>query len=196
MILKEIDKYLKCDFHMHSGSCYSRKYTNEEFMQKLRDIDLDCLAITDHNIIDIELYKKIYEDKKINKKIIGGIELNVKLDDAEIKRYELVIKENVEYFHGILLFDYSDIENVWNKLLNNVIISKYKFIQNEKNIKDISKKLEGKCFDLIDIQKALKDCDYYFIFHENKGDRNLSDYLPNHKGKELYENNINYKDKL
>ena len=38
MILKEIDKYLKCDFHMHSGSCYSRGYTNEEFIQKLKDV--------------------------------------------------------------------------------------------------------------------------------------------------------------
>ena len=137
MILKEIDKYLKCDFHMHSGSCYSRSYTNEEFIQKLRDVDLDCLAITDHNIIDTELYKKVYEDENINKKIIGGIELNVKLDDDEIEKYKLVIKEGIEYFHGILLFDYSNIENIWDQLLNKVIISKYGFIKEEKNIKNI-----------------------------------------------------------
>ena len=196
MILKEIDKYLKCDFHMHSGSCYSRSYTNEEFIQKLRDVDLDCLAITDHNIIDTELYKKVYEDENINKKIIGGIELNVKLDDDEIEKYKLVIKEGIGYFHGILLFDYSNIENIWDQLLNKVIISKYGFIKEEKNIKNISKQLEGKCFDLINIQKALKDYEYYFIFHENKGDRNLSDYLPNKEGKNVYKKNMNYKDKL
>ena len=196
MILKEIDKYLKCDFHMHSGSCYSRGYTNEEFIQKLKDVDLDCLAITDHNIIDTELYKKIYEDKNINKKIIGGIELNVKLNDDEIKKYKLVIKEGVEYFHGILLFDYLNVEHIWDKLLNKVIISKYEFIKEEKDIKNISKQLEGKYFDLFDIQEALKDYEYYFIFHENKGDRNLSDYLPNKKGNTVYKSNLNYKDKL
>lgn len=196
MILKEIDKYLKCDFHMHSGSCYSREYTNDDFIKKLREVDLDCLAITDHNIIDVELYKKIYEDDNINKRIIGGIELNIKLDEKEIRRYKLIVKKGVEYFHGILLFDYSDIEVIWNKLLNDVIISKYAFIKNVEDIKDISKKLEGKCFNLSDVQKALSNYDYYFIFHENKGDRNLSDYLPNRIENKEVKSNINYKDKL
>lgn len=197
MIANVIDKFLKCDFHMHSGSCYSRNYSNKEFIKKIEDVDLDCIAITDHNIIDIELYKQIQLNKKIDKILLGGIEINVRISDEEIKRCKLEVSTDVDYFHGVLLFDYKDIEIVWSKILRDVIIKDNPEIKENTNIKEISKKLEGKSFVLSDIQSALSNIEYYFIFHENKGDRNLSDYLKNgakhnedYKSKLFYYNNI------
>lgn len=191
MILEKIDGFLKCDFHMHSGSCYSRNYSNEDFIKTLEKVELDCISITDHNIIDVDLYKRIKSNKKINKLLIGGIELNIRISDEEIEKFKLEINTDVEYFHGILLFDYKNIETVWKKLFNNLILKSYTEITKDMSISEISSGLEGKSFILSDIQAELKDIEYYFIFHENKGDRNLSDYLKNG-----VEANETYKEKL
>lgn len=191
MILEKIDKFLKCDFHMHSGTCYSRDYTNEEFLKKLESVELDCIAITDHNIIDIELYNEIKQNNKISKLLIGGVELNIRIDEEEIKKFKLKVSEGIEYFHGILLFDYKDIENIWKKLLTNIIIKNNSEITENMPVGEISKALEGKSFTLSEIQKELQDIEYYFVFHENKGDRNLSDYLKNG-----IKSNEEYKEKL
>lgn len=64
---KEIDKFMKCDLHVHSSSCYSRDYTKEEFIKKIKEIDLDVISITDHNIIDIDLYNELIQDSKFKK---------------------------------------------------------------------------------------------------------------------------------
>ena len=77
MIQKEIDKFLKCDLHMHSSTDYSRNYSKDEFINKLISVDLDVISITDHNIIDIGLYNEIQNNEEIHKSLIGGCELNI-----------------------------------------------------------------------------------------------------------------------
>ena len=37
MIQKEVDKFLKCDLHMHSSTDYSRNYSKDEFINKISD---------------------------------------------------------------------------------------------------------------------------------------------------------------
>ena len=44
MIKKEIDKFLKCDLHLHSSSDYSRKYSRVDFIEKIRKADLDVIS--------------------------------------------------------------------------------------------------------------------------------------------------------
>lgn len=44
--------------------------------------------------------------------------------------------------------------------------------------KSLSIKADGKAIDLAELQTALQSLPHYFIPHESKGSRNLSDYLP------------------
>lgn len=189
---KEIDKFMKCDLHVHSSSCYSRDYTKEEFIKKIEEIDLDVISITDHNIIDIDLYNELIQDSKFKKNMIGGVELNIKLSEETIKKYQLQVKG--DYFHGILWFDISQKERVW-EILKDIIredISELKNID-KMEISEISKCMEGKAIILEKVQQKLSEINYYFVFHEGKGDRNLSDYLKNNvKANEVFKEKLFY----
>ena len=64
------------------------------------------------------------------------------------------------------------------------------------NLTELSRKLSTFSFKLDYLQSYINNINYYFIFHENKGDRNLSDYLDNstienqkYKEKLFYYNN-------
>ncbi|MDD4547133.1 MAG: hypothetical protein PHI05_00065 [Bacilli bacterium] len=188
-----MDRYLKCDLHIHSSSCWSRHYSKEDFLKKLRTSDLDVISITDHNIIDVELYNEIRSDNTIKKEIIGGIEINVNIDDITIENEKLDVKEN-NYFHGIIWYDFSRINEVWEcvkKLItmDYTIISKKEF--DKKSISEMSNFAKEKVFSLKEIQEKLVSINHYFIFHEGKSDRNLSDYLGNNN-----ENNKKFKQRL
>lgn len=195
MIQKEIDKFLKCDLHMHSSTDYSRNYSKDEFINKLISVDLDVISITDHNIIDIGLYNEIQNNEEIHKSLIGGCELNISLSDSEIEKYNLKITG--DFFHAIIWFDKSDIDNVWTAIKE--YIKKYnKEIDDVENMNltELSRKLSTFSFKLDYLQSYINNINYYFIFHENKGDRNLSDYLDNstienqkYKEKLFYYNN-------
>jgi len=178
MITSNIDRFLKCDLHVHSSTCYSRHYTKKDFFDKIKSSDLDVISITDHNIIDVKLYKELLEDDTFKKKLIAGIELNVKLSNETIAKNNLTIKG--DYFHAVLWFDVTKIDGVWS-LLKSLIKENITDLRDIDNLSEteISIKMEGKAIDLEKIQETLSNEDYYFIFHENKGERNLSDYLQN-----------------
>ncbi len=169
-----MDEFLKCDMHLHSSSCYSRNYDENLFIKTMKDSKLDVFSITDHNVIDVELYKKLV-DEIPEKDIIGGVELNIAIDEKEIIRRNLSTKSN--YFHAIVWFDLNDLDVAW-EALKSLIESKNIDIEN-KTIREISKLTEGEYFYLKNIQKSFKHFNYYLIFHEGKSDRNLSDYLKN-----------------
>lgn len=195
MVQKEIDQFLKCDLHMHSSTDYSRNYSKYDFINKLISVDLDVISITDHNIIDVGLYNEIQNNEEIHKSLIGGCELNISLSDSEIEKYNLKI--NGDFFHAIIWFDKSDIVNVWTAIKE--YVKRYnKKIENVDNmdLTELSRKLSTFSFKLDYLQSYIKNINYYFIFHENKGDRNLSDYLDNstienqkYKEKLFYYNN-------
>lgn len=190
MIQKEVDKFLKCDLHMHSSTDYSRNYSKKEFINKLVSVDLDVISITDHNIIDADLYTDIQNNEEISKKLIGGCELNISLSDSEIKKYNLKITG--DFFHAIIWFDISDINGIWIAI-KEYIKNYNKEIEDVEsiNLTELSRKLSTFSFKLDYLQSYIKDINYYFIFHENKGDRNLSDYLDNSTTE-----NQRYKEKL
>lgn len=190
MIQKEVDKFLKCDLHMHSSTDYSRNYSKKEFINKLISVDLDVISITDHNIIDVDLYNDIQNNEEISKKLIGGCELNISLSDSVIKEYNLKITG--DFFHAIIWFDISDINSIWIAI-KEYIKNYNKEIEDVEsiNLTELSRKLSTFSFKLDYLQSYIKDINYYFIFHENKGDRNLSDYLDNSTTE-----NQRYKEKL
>lgn len=170
-----MDKFLKCDLHMHSSSCYSRKYKQDEFIDYMKNVDLDVFSITDHNVIDVGLYKRLISELPKDKKIIGGVELNISLDNETIEKYSLVVSDN--YFNAVLWFSIEDLDVFWEKLVELLIETGINVDKQE--IKQISKATEGIDFKLLKIQEKFKNINYFLTFHEGKGARNLSNYLRN-----------------
>lgn len=96
------NRWYKCDFHLHTpaSQCFADKnVTPEEYIQKVKEEGLDCIAITDHNTADwIDKIKEAAQQENIV--IFPGVELAC--GDSRI--HLLVIfdvscsKEKVEHF--------------------------------------------------------------------------------------------------
>jgi hypothetical protein len=173
-----MDTFLKCDLHVHSSSCFSRSYDEATFLEAIKISGLDVISITDHNIIDVDLYKKIINDSSFKPKLIGGVELNISLDPDTIQKYNL--QTHGDYFHSIMWFDNKNLDIAWNSLKELIgFVDKKLLSENSDDLKKISSGMDAKSFTLKSIQEKFTNIDYYFTFHENKGSRNLSDYLPN-----------------
>jgi len=187
--MKKIDKYLKCDFHLHSSSCFSRDYSFQDFKDKLKKSNLDVIAITDHNVIDIMLLNNLQNELRDKMNFIGGMELNLAIDDETIRKNNLVV--NSDYFHAVVWFSTKDIEEFWEN--QKELITDIGINISGQTIKQISKETDGKFFLLSKFQEKFKNVNYFLTFHENKSDRNLSDYLPNHsKSNQRFKHNIFY----
>ena len=202
-----VDTFKKCDMHVHSSSCFSRDYNQNDFLQCLSESDLDVIAITDHNSVDVPLLETLHANlEPLNKTVFPGVELNVKLSDKTIERYDLKLGEGREgdYFHGIVWVSYDDRERLCEAVdalfCEEGCISHEEFekVRNGSwSRKSLSKKTDGHSVFLEKVQEALADIPHFFVLHENKGDRNLSDYLPNSdKKKRPIKSNLEYKDKL
>lgn len=202
-----VDTYKKCDMHVHSSSCFSRDYDQNDFIQCLSESDLDVIAITDHNSVDVPLLEKLHASlEPLNKTVFPGVELNVKLSDKTVERYDLKLGEGREgaYFHGIVWVSYDDRERLCKAV--DALFCEEGCITSEdiENVckgslsrKALSKKTDGHSVFLEKVQEVLEDIPHFFVLHENKGDRNLSDYLPNSDEKNRpIKSNLDYKDKL
>lgn len=181
-----VQTYKRCDLHVHSSSCESRDYSYEDFEKALLDSNLDVIAITDHNSVDVELMNRLSAALSVNGKVLlAGVELNVKLDEDTRKKHNLVVNPSTGFFHGIVWCDLADAEKLREavfRLLDGIGISAQR--RAGKSAKDISKLSVGQAFLLEDIQREMGDLKYFFTFHESKGDnrRNLSGYLKSGKG--------------
>ena len=194
--------FKKCDLHVHSSSCYSRNYEKSAFLDRLSEVDLDVVAITDHNSVDVKLLEAVHDRiTPQGKHLFAGVELNVKLKDKTIDDYKLKVAEghDGEYFHGIVWCKYEDRDRL-SDAVDSLFAEQGCFeLESLSGLerKSISKITEGHAVYLEDVQNQLASLPYFFVFHENKGDRNLSDYLPNHDedGAFLREND-SFKDRL
>lgn len=189
-----MDKFYKCDFHLHSSSCYSRNYSKKDFLETLKKSGLEIISITDHNIIDVKLIRQLQSDLNGIISIIPGIELNISLDQETIKKYELIVKG--DFFHAVLWFPFSCLDEAWSKIRN--LIEQKGVTVEDDNLRNTSKEIKDIHFDFKSVQEKLRDIDYYLVFHDGKGERNLSDYLPNSdkKTNEKYKKNQAYKHNL
>ncbi|MPM18872.1 hypothetical protein SDC9_65289 [bioreactor metagenome] len=70
-------RWYKCDFHLHTmmSECYKEKTdTPEEWMEKIKQSGLDCIAVTDHN--DYHLINKMQEiGKEKDITVFPGVEI-------------------------------------------------------------------------------------------------------------------------
>ena len=90
------------DLHIHTcecpkGSSEFSKLKVEEYISSLIDVfkdhpDLKMISFTDHNKINVDVYKK-FNEQKIGIKLIIGIEVDVYLttNDAKEKTYKHII---------------------------------------------------------------------------------------------------------
>lgn len=195
--------FKKCDLHLHSSSCYSRTYSKEYFFNRLlsEDLDLDVVAVTDHNSVDTQLLHELDRELSLAGIILlGGVELNVRLKDDTVERNHLLLSSGRKgrYFHGIVWCDMSHVdelsEMVDSLMLESNVVSR-EDVEGVKSgavsRKEFSARTKGKAIYLEDMQSKLVGIPHFFTFHENKGDRNLSDYLPN-----KFAANRDYKDRL
>lgn len=178
--------YKRCDLHVHSSSCESRAYSYEAFEEALLRSDLDVVAITDHNSVDVELMNRLSTALLLKgKTLLAGVELNVKIDEATCTKHNLVVSPSTDYFHGIVwcnLVDAQKLKDAVYRLLDRIGISAQQ--REGKTSKEISALSVGKAFYLNDVQREMGDLKHFFTFHESKGDnrRNLSGYLKNGQG--------------
>jgi hypothetical protein len=198
-----VQSFKKCDMHVHSSSCYSRRYARSDFISTVLNSDLDVIAITDHNIVDVGLLEEISSGmRRLHKTAFGGVELNIHLKDETIQRYKLTrgTGRKGAYFHAIVWFDIRHAEAM-AKIVHNLFVQKLEEQRGVEGVeyqdeKAFSRATEGVSIALEDFQEAAAGIPYIFVPHENK-DRSLSDYLPNrasNKGRLL--ENQEYKDKL
>lgn len=199
--------FKKCDLHVHSSSCYSRSFSEKDFFSKILSSDLDVVAITDHNSVDVSLLGRL---SKLmipeGKTLLAGVELNLKLKSETIERYHLVQsgKGEGDFFHALIWTSLSDAEElsrcVDELFLEAGIIDAAAVQQVESgkmSRRDCSLLTDGKAVYLESMQEKLSNIPHFFVPHENKGGRNLSDYLPSHdaSGNFIPEND-EYKDRL
>ena len=182
--------FKKHDTHVHSSSYYSRNYDEKTFTSSVLQSDLDVLAVTDHNSVNIELLERLQVDMaKRGKALIGSVEINVKLKQSTIDAYHLVLGngDKGDYFHAIVWFAMEQAATV-SAIVDELFISAILAAKKEDGLtkeslralprKQFSRMTEGIAIYLEDFQEKAASIPHFFIPHENK-DRSLSDYLPN-----------------
>jgi predicted metal-dependent phosphoesterase TrpH len=84
-----IEQFYKCDFHVHS---YNDKATPNagnsmgELSKNINESDIDCFAITDHNIFPADFFNELSKQISKDKVLFPGIELNMTISDQGIHR--------------------------------------------------------------------------------------------------------------
>ena len=200
--------FKKCDMHVHSSSCYSRHYDEDSFFAAVLSSDLDVLAVTDHNSVDADLLPRLQQAMvQKGKTLVGGVEINVRLKKATVETYNLVLGNGSkgDYFHAIVWFPMDQVEEmsdvVRQLFIASILERPHGGGPTEQDLfslpcKGFSKQTEGVAIFLEEFQEKAAAIPHFFIPHENKGARNLSDYLPNGSRDKPLRSNQEYKDNL
>ena len=168
------------------------------FFRAVLKSELDVLAITDHNSIDVELLTDLQNQMKGKGKVLfGGVEIDVMLKDETIKAYGLETGGKGR-FHAIVWFSMNHAEEmaaivrelfisaiIKNELIDSDDDGKAEKIQNLEllDCKSFSKAAEATAIYLEEFQERAAAIPHFFVPHENK-DKSLSEYLPNRSKKE------------
>ena len=166
----------KIDLHIHTDKSnevkskdYKGTFSVETLTTKLKAAEIEMISLTDHNIINEEAYREI-ASKDIC--VLVGVELDIALDDTELKTYVNAIaggdnseRIKVKPFHALLIFkskDYSSISRKLEGMYQHISSSLFKSsvdLSLKKNLRTTTFKFIAKCF---------QDEDYFVIAHGNK----------------------------
>jgi len=172
------------DLHIHTCQCpkASSEFKNlevKDYISKLLEVfknyqDLEMISFTDHNRISIDVYKEFYS-RKIDIKLIPGIEIDVKLDNSSNVKHLIVYfnlnETNFEEFAKSLneFLDKKvpiEIEKLLNYLVENrieFVLSPHAFKQGERGLDSDWTTPE------IVKEKSHKYMDQFFCFWEASG---------------------------
>lgn len=130
-------KWLKMDLHIHSsesnitkgeGDYEGGKYKAKDLFLQLRKEQINLFSITDHNILNLDLYEELLEQKELflknNMNFVVGVELDIK----DEKIYS-------EPFHALLFFNSYDLKKI--KKIIREIIPEENGIYRETNLSNI-----------------------------------------------------------
>lgn len=167
--------FKKVDLHIHSSSDYSRKnkYDEKAFIDRLKEIEcnklLDVISITDHNILDLDLYEKVREELS-STIVFPGFEINLELKDELKKDFGIALKSGRDYFHSIVIMHPEDVQKSQSYLFE-----LFGTKNQDESFLEYSQRIATKKIDISEFFLKFNDVRYYFIPHENKsGDkRNL-----------------------
>ncbi|WOO87748.1 hypothetical protein RZE82_02125 [Mollicutes bacterium LVI A0039] len=160
--------FKKVDLHIHSSSDYSRKneYDEKEFIDRLKEIEsnklLDVISITDHNIIDVDLYEKVKEELS-STIVFPGFEINLELKDELKDDFGIALKSGRDYFHSIVIIHPDDVQKSQSYLFELFGIK-----NEDESFWEYSQKISVKKVGINDFFLKFNDIRYYFIPHENK----------------------------
>lgn len=203
--------FKKCDLHIHSSSCYSRQFDHDAFLEKISSVDLDVIAITDHNILDVDLLFEVQDAiKDMPKKIIAGVELNLALKPETIEENSLYVPDGKagKYFHALVWCSPENARCLSDKIDQLFIRAhqevKEVYDREELSPRERSQATKGRSIFLEDLQSEIADIPHFLVPHEHKGERkrknnalNLSGYLPDKDASGIEcKANISYKENL
>ncbi|WP_326907120.1 hypothetical protein [Sedimentibacter sp. MB31-C6] len=131
-----ISRWLRMDLHIHSwisnetkdNDYGGPKYNADKLISKLKQKNINIFSITDHNIINKELYKELVDKKEEfieqDLNFIIGVELDIK--DSKIYGDKV--------FHALLFFETYDLDKI-ERIINDLINDKDK--EEQPNISKI-----------------------------------------------------------
>ncbi|WP_270941640.1 TrlF family AAA-like ATPase [Romboutsia lituseburensis] len=99
MKYKRGSEWRQWDLHLHTPSSYdykSKSITNKMIIDELINNNISAVAITDHNVIDIDRIKELKELAGDRITIFPGIELRSELGGSEPVHYICIFPENIE----------------------------------------------------------------------------------------------------
>jgi len=113
--------WLKVDLHIHSVKSNEFKkndykgseYSYNKLIEKLSGEDVNLFSITDHNTINVDLYKELIK----NRDVLISNELNFVIG-CELDIYDTDIYSEV--FHSLIFFDSYDVDKT-NKIISGLI---------------------------------------------------------------------------
>jgi len=151
---KKYSDWLRIDLHIHTDKSketkngdYKGNFDVATLKQRLKDNEVEIFSLTDHNIINVEAYKKYYKDCTLDDPLLLiGVELDI--EGSTSKTY-----------HSLLIFNDSNIDKVED--ISQKIENKY---TQKGIINPFDRKLSFD--DIIDI---FKNDEFFFIPHAKKG---------------------------
>lgn len=131
-------KWLKMDLHIHSQASNLTKdndydgcdLTYDALIKALTEENVNLFSITDHNTINIDLYKKLIENKdeliENNINFLIGVEIDI--SDKEIQE---------DVFHMLVFFDTNDLNKISNVLTENFRVESFGDINTKVEFSDL-----------------------------------------------------------
>lgn len=162
MTFKKYSTWQKVDLHIHTDwstktkdSDYKGTFDVDTLHKKMTNNEVTIFSLTDHNIINVDVYKSYYESysDENNPLLLLGVELDINLERGNATE---------SAYHSLLIFNYSDIENTTR------IANKLEQFYNDAGIN-----IKERVVTLEDIVTLFHKEDFFFIPHAHSGSRGI-----------------------